>query len=71
MKSAKRIDHRLTKQEAIEAITSWLTIPAGYRVERVDFKIAEVDGDPLDRYPGHNDVVEVSVSLISEEAVSK
>lgn len=30
---------------------------------RVDFKIEEVDGDPLDRYPGRDAVTQISVSF--------
>jgi hypothetical protein len=35
---------------------------AGKRNIKVEFLIQEVGGDPLDRFPGHNEVTKVRVS---------
>jgi hypothetical protein len=61
VKQVKTITYTLTKDEAAIAITDSIFTPIGYKVDRVEFKIAEVDGDSLDRYPGRNEVTEVKV----------
>lgn len=62
------IEYKLTSKEAKDAIARAIEVPEGYVVTNVYFKIQEVggdpmDGDPMDRYPGTNEVTEVTVTL--------
>lgn len=46
----------LSKSEISQAITEWVAKHLRLNVTSVDYRFHEVDGDPLDRFPGRTDI---------------
>jgi hypothetical protein len=64
---AQSISYSFSKKEIQDVIAASVECPSGYKVKSVQFKIKEVDCDPMDRYPGIPDVVEVVVELAMDD----
>ena len=62
------IDIKLSADEAKQAIAEAIKdqLPPGFKVKAISFKIEEVGGDPMDRYPGTDTVTGVTVSAEKE-----
>ena len=61
MKQEKQVTYHLSPDEVKEVLTDYLE--ARGKDVSVHFKIEEVGGDPMDRYPGVDTVTDIQVTV--------
>ncbi len=68
MRAVSKMSFTLNKGEAEQAVAEAVKgqLPAGYKVKSVHFKIEEVGGDCMDRFPGVDTVTGVTVECEKE-----